>query len=478
MSDKKIPRAAVILAAGLGTRMKSTMPKVLHEVASRPMLHQVVQIAKLANCKPIIVVLGPEFPQEAVPEGVETVVQHQRLGTADAVKMALPILEKFAALPSDLAPDQSPDQMPDQTVVLILAGDVPLITVNSLEQLASGIQATGATVAQSPPKNISLVVAGFRSKNPKGYGRLIINFRGNLKKIVEEKDATRRQRKICFCNGGAYAVRLDYLAELLPKIKPNNAAKEYYLTDIVGLARQKAIPVTVVEMPEAELLGVNSRSDLARVEAAAQARLRAAALDNGVTLRDSNTVTLSWDTQLAEDIVIEPFVVIGRGVSIESGAVIRAFSHLVGAKVGAGAIIGPYARLRPGTVIAENAHVGNFVELKNTHLGAGAKANHLSYLGDATIGADANIGAGTITCNYDGFDKHKTIIGAGVFIGSNSALVAPVEIGEGAIIGAGSVISQTVPADSLAVTRPPLTLKRGWAAKFRTAREYRNRDRT
>ncbi|MDI9409065.1 MAG: bifunctional UDP-N-acetylglucosamine diphosphorylase/glucosamine-1-phosphate N-acetyltransferase GlmU [Candidatus Pacebacteria bacterium] len=443
MTKNQKSTTAVILAAGLGKRMKSERPKVLHEVAGQSMLAAVVAEVRAVGVGRIILVLGPEFPKAAIPSEVETVVQHNRQGTGDALRQAIPLL---AGHPG---------------AVVVLAGDVPLIRPSTIARLIEPLERDGLAIA----------VAGFTTDQPQGYGRLVLDDQNRLERIVEQKDATEAEQAIGLCNAGAYGFAAEYLPAWLQRLQPNNAQGEYYLTDCIKLARQDGLAVGVAHCAEAEMLGVNNRLDLARVEALAQQRLREAAMLAGVTLRQPETVTLSFDTEFAEDVIVEPFVVFGRGVRLARGVHIRSFSHLEGAVVAEGAIIGPYARLRPGTRIGAAAHVGNFVELKNSDLGAGAKANHLSYIGDTTVGEGANIGAGTITCNYDGFDKYRTEIGAGAFIGSNSSLVAPLRVGAGAIIGAGSVITAAVDADALAVTRAGLTLRPGWAARFREGKK-------
>lgn len=437
----KPPIAALILAAGLGSRMKSSQPKVLHQIAGRPMLHHVAAALSPLGCDPVIAVIGPEMPADAVPPAVGSVVQVNRRGTGDAAKIALPLLEGFCG------------------TVLIVAGDVPLIRDETLRRLAEARD--GSVIA----------VAGFRAADPTGYGRLILDDRGGLSRVVEHKDATVEERAVTLCNAGLYAVEAQRLAAWLDQLKPDNAQGEYYLTDIVALARREGLTVAVVEAEEAEVLGVNSRGDLARVEAIAQNRLRAAAMAGGATLRDPASVFLSWDTKLGRDVTIGPQVVFGPGVIVADDVEIRSFSHLEGAVVETGAVIGPFARLRPGTRIGPRAHVGNFVELKNAVMGEGAKANHLSYLGDAVIGAAANIGAGTITCNYDGFTKALSEIGAGAFIGSNAALIAPVRIGADAIVAAGTVIGGDVPADAIVIARSEAQIRDGAAQRFRARRK-------
>ncbi|HEY4251221.1 MAG TPA: bifunctional UDP-N-acetylglucosamine diphosphorylase/glucosamine-1-phosphate N-acetyltransferase GlmU [Roseomonas sp.] len=416
-------RAAIILAAGLGTRMKSSRPKALHAIAGRPMLAHLI-----AACEGIfdriIVVVGPGMPGlEAAAASYATVVQHERLGTGHAALQAAPLLEGFAG---DAA---------------VLYADNPLITRATLERLVAARRAAG------------LALLAMRPADPARYGRVLTEADGNITRVVEWADATEAERAVGLCNAGVVCAAAGALIRWLRAVRNDNAKGEYYLTDVVALARQDGERAVAVEAPEAELRGINSRAELADAEAAMQARLRAAAFEAGVTMQAPETVFLAADTVLAPDVVIGPHVVFGPGVTVAEGAEIRAFSHLEGAAVGRDAIIGPYARLRPGTIVEARAHVGNFVELKAATLGEGAKANHLSYLGDAAIGAGANIGAGTITCNYDGIHKHRTEIGEGAFIGSDTALVAPVTVGARALVAAGSVITEDVPADALAIAR-------------------------
>ena len=432
---------AVILAAGMGTRMKSAVPKVLHLIAGRPMIHYV--LASLEPLRPsrTIIVTGPDM--EAVAHAVapaETVVQGERLGTADAVKAAREALADVTG------------------PVLVLYGDTPLISSQTLVAMVDEL-------ASVPGR--AVVVLGFRPEEPGEYGRLMTGADGQLEAIVEAREATASQRKIELCNSGVMAIDGARLFDLLDQVGDENAKDEFYLTDIVGIARLMGLGCGYIEASEPELLGVNSRSDLAVAEAVVQWHLRDAAMAEGVTLTDPETVFFSYDTRLGRDVTIGPNVVFGPGVAVDDGVEIRSHCHIEGAEIGAGAIIGPFARLRPGTRIAPRVHIGNFVEIKNAILEEGAKANHLSYIGDTDVGAEANIGAGTITCNYDGFLKNRTEIGARAFIGSNTALVAPVKIGAGAIIGAGSVIARDVEADALAVTRAEQTERAGWAAKYR-----------
>ncbi len=441
----KSPLATVILAAGQGSRMLSDTPKVLHKIAGRAMINHVLAAVSPLNPTLNIVVIAPHMAavaQAVAP--VQTVYQPQPLGTGDAVKAAEPLLKGFLG------------------DIFILFGDTPLIRTETLEAMRRERQ---------KPSNPGIVVLGFRPKDPGPYGRLVTDHQGHLERIVEARDASAAEQAIDLCNSGVMAVDGAILLPLLQALKNDNAKKEFYLTEIIALARQQGRTCSIVEAEEEELLGINDRADLAHAEAALQHRLRQAAMKAGVTMSDPKTVWLSADTKLARDVTIEPCVFFGPGVEIGEGAVIHGFSHLENAKVAARASIGPYARLRPGTSIGEDARVGNFVEIKNSRLDAGAKANHLSYLGDAVVGAHANIGAGTITCNYDGFRKSTTTVGAGAFIGSNTSLVAPITIGAGAIVGAGSTITRDVASDAVAVARTPQNETPGAAARFRSRRK-------
>ncbi len=435
----------VILAAGEGTRMKSALPKVLHPVAGLPMLGHVMKAAAAVEAKRIAVVVGPG--NEGILAGMasagpvaETYLQSDRLGTAHAVLAARAAFE---------APEDD---------VIVLYGDTPLITPTTLaamrEMLADGVD---------------LVVLGFLASNPAGYGRLITQD-GALLDIREERDASAEERQITLCNGGVMAFRGDRLLPLLDRIGNDNAKGEYYLTDAVRLAVADGLTTTVVEAHEDEVRGVNTRAELAAVEAVWQARRRRAVMDEGATLVAPETVFFAHDTVLGTDVVVEPNVIFGPGVSVADRAVIHAFCHLEGARLEAGATIGPFARLRPGAAIGEGAKVGNFCEVKNADIGDGAKVNHLSYIGDATVGDGTNIGAGTITCNYDGQAKHRTEIGAHSFIGSNSALVAPVAIGSDSYVASGSVITDDVEDGALAVARGRQVNKPGWVERFRSRR--------
>ncbi len=433
------PLTIVVLAAGKGTRMRSNLPKAMHPLAGRPMIAHLLATASELAPERIVVVIGPDMEQvSAAVAPHPTCVQVERDGTGGAVKAARDALDGF------------------EGTVLVLYGDTPLVTAETMRRAAAAC-ADRAAVS----------VLGFRPSHFHQYGRLITNAEGGLDAIIEAKDASPEELEVNLCNSGVMAFNGRHLVGLLDRLDTNNAKNEYYLTETVALARADGHGVAVVEGEEDELLGVNSRADLAIAESVVQDALRARALDGGATLADPGTVWFHHDTELGRDVMVEPNVVFGPGVRIADGARVRAFSHLEGADVAADAVIGPYARLRPGARIGAGARVGNFVEIKNADLGAGAKANHLSYVGDAHVGDGANIGAGTITCNYDGFGKYETNIGAGAFIGSNSALVAPVSVGEGAIVAAGSTISRDVDDYALAIERAEQSTKAGWAARFR-----------
>ncbi len=437
-----MPATAVILAAGLGTRMKSALPKACHPIAGQPMLRHLID-SVAAVFERIVVVVGPDMDRVAAlaaPHPV--VVQHDRLGTGHA---ALQAAAHFGD--GDVA---------------ILYADNPLVTPETLRALRER-RARG---------DVGLALLAMRPADPGRYGR-VIGADGYVDRIVEYADATEAERAVGLCNAGVLCAPAVRMAGWLRAVGRDNAKGEYYLTDVVALARAEGARAAAVEAPFEELRGINSRSELAEAEAVVQRRLRAAALDAGVTMTAPDTVFLCADTRLAPDVTIGPNVVFGPGVTVEAGAEINAFSHLAGCHVGLRAIVGPFARLRPGTVVGAGAHVGNFVELKNTALGAGAKANHLTYLGDADVGARTNVGAGTITCNYDGFAKHRTRIGEGVFVGSDSVLVAPVSIGDGAFVAAGSVITENVDDDAMAFGRARQESKPGRAAVFRAAARAR-----
>ena len=437
------PFAAVILAAGKGTRMKSDVHKVLHPIAGRAMLdHLLGVVDRLAPAHKIVVVgSGREQVEHLVSaRGGETVVQEQQLGTGHAVRQAERELNGFAG------------------DVLILYGDTPLVEAETMSRMLERLNGADAP---------AVVVVGFRPDDAGAYGRIIAGDDGAIQKMVEFKDATPEERAVDLCNSGLMAARAEDLFPLLGRVGNENAAGEYYLPDIVMLAQGDGRKSVVIEAQPWEMAGVNSRAELALVEAEWQRRRRLQAMADGVTLVAPDTVWFAHDTEVGRDCVIEPHVVFGPGVRVADCVTIRAFSHIEGATIARNAEIGPYARLRPGAEIDENAKVGNFVEVKKARLGKGAKANHLSYIGDADVGAGANIGAGTITCNYDGFFKYGTKIGEGAFIGSNSALVAPVSIGAGAIVGAGSVVTRDVAEDALALARGKQQEAPGWAARFR-----------
>jgi len=441
------PALAIILAAGRGTRMKSTLPKVMHRIAGTSMLAHVFAVVDKAGIGRTCLVVAPGMNEVAataleLDPKIELFVQAEQQGTADAVKAARPALETFSGQ------------------VIVLYGDTPLLRPETLK--AVRVELRGGA---------DLVVIGFEARKPTGYGRLLLDKNARLTGIREEKDASAAERALTLCNSGIMGFRsAKTLLDLLDKIDSDNAKGEFYLTDAVALARGAQLEARMVKSDSEEVLGVNSRAELAEAEALIQKRLRAEAMANGATLVAPETVFLSHDTRIGKDVVIEPHVVIGGRVVIEDGVIIKAFCYIEGARIGAGATVGPFARLRPGASLAANAHVGNFVEIKQSEIGEGAKVNHLTYIGDTSVGARANVGAGTITCNYDGFDKHRTEIGAGAFIGSNTSLVAPVKIGEGAYVGSGSVISKDVAPDALALTRTEQEERPGWAAKVREQR--------
>lgn len=429
--------------------MKSDLPKVLHPVAGKAMLwHVQASVATLSPEETVVVIAPGMADVEAAAAPSRCAVQQQALGTGHAVAAAREALEPLLGLV--------------ETDVLVVFGDTPLLTPATLQRMVA---------ARDEPSAPDIVGLAFRPQDPAQYGRVILDDDHKIEKIVEYADADSAQRQIDLCNAGIVIGSGRRLFELIDRLDSHNAQGEYYLTDIFGLAHQEGRPAGVVEGPAAEVLGVNSRQDLALAEAAMQDRLRRQAMAGGATLIDPAAVWFSADTRLGRDVTVYPSVFFGPGVTVGDDVEIRSFCHLEGARVDDGAVLGPFARLRPGARIGAGAHVGNFVEIKNAELGAGAKANHLSYLGDASVGPAANIGAGTITCNYDGFAKHHTAIGAGAFIGSNTALVAPVAVGAGAIVGAGSTITQDVPQDALAVERSDQEVREGRAARFRQERQ-------
>ena len=438
---------AIILAAGEGTRMKSALPKVLHPIGGLPMLGHVLKAAADGGAARTVVVVGPGaeavgvFVEKTAP-GVTIHVQAERFGTAHAV------LAAEAAISEAIGAGEADD-------VLVLYADTPLVTAATIQRVRAVLD-----------EGSDLVFPGFRPANPTGYGRLIVN-KGRVTAIREERDATDEERKVGYCWPGIAAFKGKTLLPLLKQIGNDNAKREYYLTDAVDLANRSGQSVGTVEVDANEVVGVNDRLQLAHAEGVFQRAMRETAMENGATMTAPSTVWFSYDTEIGKDVTLEPNVFFGPGVKVADGVTIRANCHIEGASIGKGAIVGPFARLRRGTVIGANAHVGNFVEVKNAEIGDGAKANHLAYIGDAQVGPATNIGAGTITANYDGFEKHRTDIGAGVSIGSNAVLVAPVKIGDGANVAAGSVITSDVPADALAVARGRQEVKPGWAKKYR-----------
>lgn len=430
---------AILLAAGLGTRMRSALPKALHPLGGRPMLRHLLASCEAAFDR-VCVVVGPDMEavaRLAAPHPV--VVQAERLGTAHAARAAE---ARFGS--GDVA---------------VLYADNPLIRPDTLRRL----------LARRRRGDAGLALLAMRAPAPNRYGR-VIGEGGLVERVVEWADAGEAERAEPLCNAGVLCAPAADMARWLAAVRADNAKGEFYLTDVVALARAEGVRVAAVEADADELRGVNSRAELAAAEAVLQGWLREAAMEAGATLVAPDTVFLSADTRLAPDVTVEPHVVFGPGVVAESGAVVRSFSHLEGCRLGPGARVGPFARLRPGTVLGEDVHVGNFVELKAAHLGAGVKAGHLTYVGDASVGAGTNVGAGTITCNYDGHAKHRTAIGSGVFVGSDSVLVAPLTLGDGAFVAAGSVITRDVPADAMAFGRAAQVTKPGLAARFRRLR--------
>jgi len=433
---------AIVLAAGEGVRMRSDLPKVLHRIGGRPLIEHVMRVAAQACGSEIALVVGPGRDDVAAagravaPQG-QVFLQLERLGTAHAVLAAR---DAIARKPDD---------------IVIMFADTPLVRANTLAALRAPLAGDAA-----------VVVLGFRTDQPSGYGRLITDG-DTLLAIREDRDASPEEHSIRFCNAGLMALAGEHALAILERIGNANAKGEYYLTDAVAIARDMGLKAVAIETSEDDVRGINNKAQLAEAEAELQKRLRAAALEAGVTLVAPDTVFLSDDTRFGKDVTVEPYVVFGPGVTVGDGALVRSFSHLEGARVGKGARVGPYARLRPGTDLGEDVHIGNFVEVKAAQIEAGAKANHLAYIGDARVGERANVGAGTITCNFDGVEKHRTDIGKESFIGSNSALVAPVRIGDRAYVGSGSVITSDVPDDSLAIGRGQQTVKEGWAKRLR-----------
>lgn len=443
MVNKSI--AAIILAAGKGTRMKSALPKVMHAVACKPMVVHVLQTASVAGCSPMCVVVAPDMDVvkkcvAAEMDDVLTATQTEQHGTAHAVLAAKEALKNHKGN------------------VLVLYGDTPLIRPETLQKLQAALEAA---------PDIAVAVLGMEPADPAEYGRLVLGAKGDLEAIVEYRDADEKTRAIRLCNSGVMAIRGEHVWALLAQVDNKNAKQEFYLTDIIKHARAKGLRCAVVHGDVQEMLGVNSRAELAEAETLLQQRLRNKAMAEGVTMIAPETVFLAADTSFGRDVVVQPHVFFGPEVAVGNNVEIRGFSHIEGAVIADGAAIGPYARIRPGSNIGEDARIGNFVELKKANVERGAKISHLSYIGDALVGENANVGAGTITCNYDGYSKHHTEIGKESFIGSNTALVAPVVVGEGAIVAAGSVITEDVPADALAITRGRQQSKENWAQEFR-----------
>ena len=442
--------AAIVLAAGKGTRMKSSLPKVMHRIAGRTLIGHV--LAHLAPLDParIVAVVAPgmdDVAKEVAPHGVA--FQAEQLGTGHAVGSARQALADFSG------------------DILVVYGDTPFVATETLQRMFDRRRA---------PDDPAIVVLGMRPADPTGYGRLVLGADGTLDRIVEHRDANDAERAIGLANSGVMAIDGAIAWSLIDRLDNKNAKGEFYLTDIVALARRDGRRCAVVEAPAEELLGVNSRSELAAAETLFQTRRRLAAMENGATLTDPASVFFAADTKLGRDVVIGPNVQFGPGVEIADDVEIRAFCHIEGARIESGATVGPFARIRPRTIIGAGAHVGNFIELKATEMGAGAKANHVSYLGDTTVGPKANIGAGTIVCNYDGANKARSVVGAGAFVGSDSVLVSPVTVGEGAYVAAGSVVTHDVPPDALAIARAEQVDKPGWAAKFRARQKPKKKD--
>lgn len=431
--------SCIILAAGKGTRMKSDLPKVMHLLAGQPLIKHVITATELLEPKEIVTIIADGMDDVAAAVAPhKTAIQKNQLGTGDAARAGLPALTN------------------KKGYVLILLGDVPLVSAATMQDMVDAAE------------DVGMSVLAMRPVDPTGYGRLITDDKGFVTAIVEDRDCSEEQQNIDLVNAGSFCVPADKIEKWLSNLESTNSQKEYYLTDIVGLAAKDGIACTFVEAPENEVFGINSRAQLAEAEMEVQAYLRAHALHNGVTLIDPSSVYFSMDTQLGCDVVIEPNVFFGPGVTIGDNVTIHAFSHIEGAEIESGAAIGPFARIRPHSKVGENATIGNFVEVNRSEVKAGAKSKHMSYLGDAVIGEKANIGAGTVIANYDGFSKQETTIGKGVFIGSNSTLVAPLKIGDGAYVAAASAITTDVPADALAVARAREVLRDGWANDYRS----------
>ena len=449
-SNSAVPTAAIVLAAGTGSRMKSDLPKVMHAIAGRPMINHVLATLAGEAIAPVVVVVGAEMgglAKAVAPH--QTVVQKDCLGTGHAALQANAALADFTA--------QSRGD------ILVVFGDTPFVGAETLRRMRAARSNASGVVP-------TVVVLGFTPQDPGAYGRLIAGANG-LERIVEAKDATPAELAVRLCNSGIMLCEAKVLWSLLAEVRNTNAKGEYYLTDIVGLARKAGQTCAVVEGDEQELLGINSRAELAEAEVIFQRKYRQRVMANGATLTAPETVYFSADTKVGRDVEIGPFTVFGPGVVVDDNVIIRGFCHIEGAHLAADSVVGPYARLRPGADIGKGAHVGNFVEIKNATLEEGAKVNHLAYIGDARVGAKANVGAGTITANYDGFTKSHTDIGAGAHIGSNTVLVAPVKVGDGAMTGAGAVVRKDVPADALAVSAARQEIHEGFAAKYRKKKQ-------
>lgn len=452
-SSKKISLACVVLAAGMGTRMKSSLPKVLHPIAGLPMVSHVVSVAEKLGAAKIVTVIAPKM--DAVEKAVaphSVAIQKIARGTGDAVKAALPALKELTNKNS--AAD-----------ILVLYGDVPCIQLETLKKLKAYHGKTKA----------GITVLAFRPPQPTGYGRIILNADKTLHKIVEEKDATADEKKIELCNSGIMIIKAAHLEKWVSKIKPNNAQKEFYLVDLPEIAAKEGMKTYVAEGSYDELRGVNTRAQLSELEQIWQNRKRQEMMDQGVTLQDPQTVYFSCDTEIAQDVVIGPCVVFGSNVKIASNVEIRAYSHLEGVMVEQDVVIGPFARIRPDTVLGKGSRIGNFVEVKNAQLGEGVKANHLSYIGDAEIGTGTNFGCGAITVNYDGISKNKTTVGRDVMVGCNVNLVAPVTVNNGAYVAAGSTITEDVPENALAVGRSRAILRDGWADSYHQSKKKKKK---
>jgi bifunctional UDP-N-acetylglucosamine pyrophosphorylase/glucosamine-1-phosphate N-acetyltransferase len=433
--------SVIILAAGKSSRMKSSLPKILHKIAALPMINYVINNAKSIKAKEIITVVSGNSEQLqqhifTLDKNIKFAIQEKQCGTADAVRCGL----KISA---------------DSDITLILYADTPLITTETIQNLIGHLK-----------KDSSLCLLGFRAGTDNEYGRLITKD-DQLLKIVEYKEASKQQKMIDLCNSGVIAIKTKLLNQLIGQINNNNSKGEYYFTDIIALAVEDGHKASFIEADEDEVLGINNRAELAMAEAVMQSILCENFLHNGVTIIDPNSVYFAYDTKIEPDVTIHPFVTMGPDVIIETGTEIKSFSHIEGAHIKNNSIIGPYARIRPGTVINRGAHIGNFVEIKNSDIGQSAKINHLSYIGDAKVGDGSNIGAGTITCNYDGFNKHTTQIGSHVFVGSNSTLIAPITIEDDVYVAAGSVINKNVPKNALAIARANMDIKLNMASEIR-----------